>query len=85
VSTGWFIVVGVVTLLATIRLSGYLTREIAHEGARWCGVCGIEIEEGWVLHEVAAPPRGADQTRRTPVYFCRKHRPADAGARPWHA
>ena len=84
VSTGWLVAVGVVTLLAAIRVSGYLSREIAREGARWCGVCGVEIVEGWVLYEVTARPHGADQLRRAPVYFCRKHRPADAGARPWH-
>ena len=85
-SFGWLVVIGIVALLLVVRVSGYLTREIAREGMKWCGVCGIEIVEGWVLVEVKpSPDDPAGPARRTPAYFCRRHRPADARAAPWHA
>ena len=85
-STGWLVVIGVVVLIVVIRISGYLTRQIAREATKWFGVCGIEIIDGWVLFEVRpSPDDPAGPGRRVPVYFCRKHRPADAPAAPWHA
>ena len=85
-STGWLVVIAVVVVIAVIRISGYLTRQIAREATNWCGVCGIEIAEGWVLFEVKpSPDDPAGPSRRTPVYFCLRHRPADARAAPWRA
>ena len=88
VSTGWLVVIAVVVLLAVIRISGYLTRQIAREATKWCGVCGVEIVEGWVIYEVrpsTGDPMPTGGGRRSPTFFCRKHRPADAAATPWHA
>lgn len=85
-STGWTIAVAAAAVLGVIRVSGHLTREIAKEATRWCGVCGIEVAEGWVLFEVKpSPDDPAGPGRRTPVYFCRTHRPADARAAPWRS
>ena len=86
-STGWLVVVGVAALLVVVRVSGYLTRQIAREATKWCGVCGIEIAEGWVIFEMrpsTGDPMPTGGGRRSPTYFCRKHRPVDAHAAPWH-